>query len=79
MSNDILDRVTTVVASELTIDPSEVVPGASFQDDLGADSLDLVELIMAIQEEFDVTINDETAKDIKTVQDVVDFIVNYNN
>ncbi|MDR1111603.1 MAG: acyl carrier protein [Deltaproteobacteria bacterium] len=74
MPTDILERVTEVVAKELSIEPSEVVPGASFQDDLGADSLDLVELIMAIQEEFDVTISDEAAKDIKTVQDVVDFI-----
>ncbi|MDR2302151.1 MAG: acyl carrier protein [Deltaproteobacteria bacterium] len=77
MSNDILNRVIKVVANELSIDESEVVPEASFQDDLGADSLDLVELIMAIQEQFDVSINDETSKDIKTVQDVVDFINSY--
>ncbi|MDR0621978.1 MAG: acyl carrier protein [Deltaproteobacteria bacterium] len=79
MSNDILSRVIKVVADELSIEESEVVPGASFQDDLGADSLDLVELIMAIQEEFDVTINDETSKDIKTVQDVVNFINTYKS
>ncbi|MDR1677792.1 MAG: acyl carrier protein [Deltaproteobacteria bacterium] len=77
MTNDILNRVIEVVASELSIDPAEVVPGASFQDDLGADSLDLVELIMTIQEEFDVNINDDTTKQIKTVQDVVDFITKY--
>jgi acyl carrier protein len=77
MPDDILTRVTEVVARELSIDPTEVVPEASFQDDLGADSLDLVELIMAIQEEFDVNINDEMAAEIKTVQDVVDFIKNY--
>jgi acyl carrier protein len=77
MSDDILLRVTQVVASELSIDESEVVPNASFQDDLGADSLDLVELIMAIQDSFDVVISDEVSKEIKTVQDVVDFIKNY--
>jgi acyl carrier protein len=77
MPTDILNRVTEVVAKELSIEPAEVVPEASFQDDLGADSLDLVELIMAIQEEFDVTISDEAAKEIKTVKDVVDFIVKH--
>jgi acyl carrier protein len=77
MSNDILNRVIKVVANELSIEESEVNPDSSFQDDLGADSLDLVELIMAIQEEFDISINDETSKDIKTVQDVVNFINNY--
>jgi acyl carrier protein len=77
MPNEIMNRVTELVSRELSIDPVEVVPGASFQDDLGADSLDLVELIMAIQDEFDVTINDEISKDIKTVQDVVDFIANH--
>jgi acyl carrier protein len=77
MSNDVLNQVIKVVATELSIDESEVVPEASLQDDLGADSLDLVELIMAIQEKFDVNINDETSKDIKTVQDVVNFINSY--
>jgi acyl carrier protein len=68
-----------VVANELSIDESEVVPGASFQDDLGADSLDVVELIMAVQEEFDVTITDEASKDIKTVQDVVNYINDFKH
>jgi acyl carrier protein len=76
MPEDIFQRVTKVVADQLSIDPAEVVPGASFQDDLGADSLDLVELIMAMEEEFEVKIDDEAAKGIKTVQDAIDFISN---
>ncbi|MDR1050239.1 MAG: acyl carrier protein [Deltaproteobacteria bacterium] len=74
MTDDILQRVSTVVANQLSTDPSEVVPKASFQDDLGADSLDLIELIMAMEEEFNVKIDDEAAKGIKTVQDAIDFI-----
>ncbi|MDR1487669.1 MAG: acyl carrier protein [Deltaproteobacteria bacterium] len=74
--SDILERVTAVVVDQLAIDPSEVVPEASFQDDLGADSLDLVELIMAMEEEFDIKIDDEAAQSIKTVQDAIKFIEN---
>ncbi|MDR1657648.1 MAG: acyl carrier protein, partial [Deltaproteobacteria bacterium] len=72
--SDILERVTNVVVDQLAIEPSAVVPEASFQDDLGADSLDLVELIMAMEEEFDIKIDDEAVQNIKTVKDVINFI-----
>jgi acyl carrier protein len=68
------DRVKQIVAEQLGVDEADVTPEASFVDDLGADSLDLVELIMAMEEEFDVKIEDEEAEKIKTVQDVIDFI-----
>jgi acyl carrier protein len=72
--SDITSRVITVVADQLSVDASEIRPESSFQDDLGADSLDLVELIMAMEEEFDVKIDDDAATKIKTVQNAVDFI-----
>ncbi|MDR1577711.1 MAG: acyl carrier protein [Deltaproteobacteria bacterium] len=74
--SEILDRVVGVVADQLQVDSSEIQLESNFQDDLGADSLDLVELIMAMEEEFDVKIDDEAAQSIKTVQDAVDFIEN---
>ena len=72
-----LDRIKQIIADQLGIDEDEVVPGASFIDDLGADSLDIVELIMAFEEEYDMEIPDEDAEKIKTVQNVVDYIKNY--
>jgi len=74
MSQEILSRVVKVVADQLSVDEAEIRPESSFQDDLGADSLDLVELIMAMEEEFDVKIDDDAAQKIKTVQNAVDFI-----
>jgi len=72
---DILDKVRALVAEELNVDVSEVTPQASFQDDLGADSLALVELIMAFEEKFEIdSIPDEDADKIKTVQDAADYI-----
>ena len=73
-----LDRIKQIIADQLGIDEDEVVPGASFIDDLGADSLDIVELIMAFEEEFDMEIPDEDAEKIKSVQNVVDYIKNYS-
>ncbi|MGI5857893.1 MAG: acyl carrier protein [Tepidanaerobacteraceae bacterium] len=75
---EVLDRIKQIIADQLGIDEDEVVPGASFIDDLGADSLDIVELIMAFEEEFDMEIPDEDAEKIKTVQNVVDYIKNYS-
>ncbi|MDR1545544.1 MAG: acyl carrier protein [Deltaproteobacteria bacterium] len=72
--SEILERITKVVVDQLSVEAAEVVPEASFQDDLGADSLDLVELIMAMEEEFDIKIDDDAAQNIKTVQDAVRFI-----
>jgi len=68
------DKVRKIVAEKLSVDLEEVVPQASFIDDLGADSLDLVELIMSMEEEFDMEISDEQAEKLVTVQDVINFI-----
>ena len=69
-----LDKIKTIVANQLGVDEAQVTEDASFIDDLGADSLDTVELIMAFEEEFDVEIPDEDAQNIKTVKDVIDDI-----
>jgi len=71
---DTLDRVKSIVVEELAVDEEEVTAEASFIDDLGADSLDVVELIMAFEEEFELEIPDEDAENIATVQDAVDYI-----
>ena len=71
---DIEEKVSNIVAEKLGVDRAEVTPDAVFIDDLGADSLDLVELIMAMEEEFDVEIPDEEAEKIATVQDAIDFV-----
>ncbi|SHM09302.1 acyl carrier protein [Caldanaerovirga acetigignens] len=73
---EVLEKIKKIIADQLGIDEDEVVPEASFIDDLGADSLDIVELIMAFEEEFDLEIPDEDAEKIKTVQDAVDYIKN---
>jgi len=74
LSTPVLQRVQEVVANELGVDLEKVTPDAEFVDDLNADSLDLVELIMKLEEEFDVTISDEEAEKIVKVSDAVDFI-----
>jgi len=71
---DIEKRVKEIIAEQLSIDVEEVKPEASFIDDLGADSLDTVELIMAFEEEFDLEIPDEEAEKIKTVGDAIEHI-----
>lgn len=68
------DRVRGIIAEQLDQEESEVVAEASFIDDLGADSLDLVELVMHMEEEFDVEIPDEEAENIRTVQDAINYI-----
>jgi len=68
------ERVRKIIAEKLSVDLEEVVPEASFVDDLGADSLDLVELIMSMEEEFDTDISDEDAEKITTVQDAINYI-----
>ena len=67
-------KMIDIIVEQLSVDKDKVVSGASFVDDLGADSLDLVELIMAMEEEFDVEIPDEEAEKIATVQDAIDFV-----
>ncbi len=69
-------RVTELIADSLGVNLSEVVPDASFIDDLGADSLDIVELVMAIEKEFAIEIPDEDAEKISTVRDAIDYINN---
>lgn len=69
-----LDKIVEVVVDQLGVDAEQVTPAANFVDDLGADSLDTVELIMAFEEEFDVEIPDTDAEKIKTVQDVINYI-----
>ena len=68
------DKMIDIIVEQLSVDRDKVVPGASFVDDLGADSLDLVELIMAMEEEFDVAIPEEEAEKIVTVQNAIDFV-----
>lgn len=69
-----LDKIKSIVAEQLGVDEDQVTEDASFVDDLGADSLDTVELIMAFEEEFDIEIPDEDAQKIKTVKDVIEYI-----
>ena len=68
------EKVRKIIAEKLSVDLEEVVPEASFVDDLGADSLDLVELIMSMEEEFDTEISDEDAEKIITVQDAINYV-----
>jgi acyl carrier protein len=68
------ERVKTIIVEQLGVDEGEVTPTASFVDDLGADSLDTVELVMAFEENFGIEIPDEEAEKIATVKDAVDYI-----
>jgi acyl carrier protein len=68
------EKVKQIIVEQLQVDEAEVTPNASFQEDLGADSLDVVELVMQFEEAFDIQIPDEDAEKIKTVKDAVDYI-----
>jgi acyl carrier protein len=72
--SDIQEKVKTIICEQLDVEADTVMPEASFVDDLGADSLDQVELIMAMEEEFDVSIPDEDAEKIVTVKDAIEYI-----
>jgi len=72
-------KIKTIIAEQLGVKPEEVTPNASFVDDLGADSLDTVELIMALEEEFNVEIPDEDAEKMKTVGDAIKYIEEKTN
>lgn len=71
---DVAEKVKKIICEQLDVPEEDVVSAASFVDDLGADSLDQVELIMAMEEEFDLSISDEDAEKIATVQDAIDYI-----
>ena len=73
---DTRSRITKIIKEQLGVEASEVKPEASFVDDLGADSLDTVEILMAIEEEFGIEIPDEDAENAKTVEDVISYIDN---
>lgn len=79
MSASVEERVRTIICDQLAVEPEKVVGGASFIDDLGADSLDIVELVMTMEEEFDLDIPDEDAEKMKTVGDVTKYITGKSN
>ena len=68
------EKVKDIIVEQLGVNPEQVTPQASFIEDLGADSLDIVELVMAFEEAFEIEIPDEDAEKIRTVQDAVDYI-----
>ena len=74
MSEGLVERIRTLVSDQLGVDPGEMKPEASILDDLGADSLDIVELVMAIEETFDIEISDEDAEAMRTIRDVENFV-----
>ena len=76
--SDIADRVKKIVVEHLGVEEDKVIEGASFIEDLGADSLDTVELVMAFEEEFGCEIPDDAAEKILTVKDAVDFLEDQN-
>src|SRR5882672_6078440 len=74
MAESAEERLKKIIAEQLSVSEDEVTPEANFIDDLNADSLDLVELIMSLEEEFNVKISDEDAERIRTVQDAMDYL-----
>jgi len=72
--SDTFERIQSIVEEQLSVEPSKINPETDFQKDLCADSLDVVELIMAFEEEFDINVNDEAAGEIRTVQQVLEYI-----
>jgi acyl carrier protein len=79
MASEIESKVRDKIAEQLGVAADEVTPEASFIEDLGADSLDIVELVMALEEEFNIEISDEDAEKIRTVKDVVGYIESHKS
>ena len=73
------EKLKKIIAEELNVDPDEITMETTFQDDLGADSLDVYQIIMGIEEEFDIEIPAETAEQVTTVEDAVEMIKNAEN
>ena len=71
---EIVEKVKLIISEQLGVDEAEVTSSASFTDDLGADSLDQVELVMALEEEFDLDVSDEDVEKMLTVQDAIDYV-----
>lgn len=71
---EIFERIRSIISDELNIDSSKITLEANLKEDLGADSLDAVEVIMALEDEFGITIDDETAQGFKLVKDLVDYV-----
>jgi acyl carrier protein len=78
-AEEISERIKGIIVEQLGVSMEEVNPEASFIEDLGADSLDIVELIMALEEEYEIEIPDEDAEKIQTVQDVINYVQNSKN
>jgi acyl carrier protein len=76
-TTNVEQKVKNIIADQLGVGEDEIKPTASFIEDLGADSLDIVELVMAMEEEFEVEIPDEEAENIKTVQDAVNYVTTH--
>jgi acyl carrier protein len=74
MSTKLESRMTSLIVEQLGVSKEEVLPGASFFDDLGADSLDIVELVMSMEEEFDVEIPDEDVEKMRTIGDAIEYL-----
>lgn len=71
---DIFDKIAEIISEQLGIDTNEITPETSFREDLDADSLDMVELMMSLEEEFDIEISEEEAEKIVTVNDAVEYV-----
>ena len=74
-----LEKIVTIIREQLNLDDVEITEDTSFKDDLGVDSLDLLELVMAFEEEYDIELNPEELEDIKTVGDVMEYVKKYTD